>query len=49
MESFSLLWNIFAFVITTIVELVANVAAEVMFILEDNEVYSKIAKVRKFT
>lgn len=48
MEFCSLLWNIFAPVITTIIELVANLADEVMFSLDDNEVYSKIARVRNF-
>lgn len=42
----SLLWKIFAFVIMTTFAMVANVVDEVMFTLEDNEVYGKIAKVR---
>lgn len=46
MEFCSLLWKIFAFVIMTTFAMVANVVDEVMFTLEDNEVYGKIAKVR---
>lgn len=46
MELFSLLWQLFAFVIMTTFETVANVADEVMFTLADNEVYGKIARVR---
>lgn len=43
MQSFSLLWQIFAaFVVVT------NVANHVMSTPEDNEVYGKIAKVRNF-
>lgn len=49
MEFFNLLWNLFAFVIMTTYELVANVADEVMFTLEDKDVYGKIAKVRKLS
>lgn len=47
MEFFNLLWNIFAFVIMTTFEIVANAANEVMFTLENKDVYGKIAKVRK--
>ena len=47
MEFFNLLWKIFAFVIMTTFEMAANVADEVMFTLEDNDVYGKIIKVRK--
>lgn len=46
MEFCSLLWKIFAFVIMTTFAMDANVVDEVMFTLEDNEVYGKIAKVR---
>lgn len=46
MEFCSLLWKIFAFVIMATFAMVANVVDEVMFTLEDNEVYGKIAKVR---
>lgn len=46
MEIFSLLWQIFALVVLTTFETVANVADEVMFTLEDNEIYDKIVKVR---
>lgn len=46
MEFCSLLWKIFAFVIMTTFAMVANVVDEVMFTLEDNEVYGKIAEVR---
>lgn len=42
MQSFSLLWQTFAFVVVT------NVANHVMSTFEDNEVYGKIAKVRNF-
>ena len=46
MEIFSLLWQIFALVVLTTFETAANVADEVMFTLEDNEIYDKIVKVR---
>lgn len=48
MELFGLFWQVFAFVIMTIFQSVANVADEVMFTLEDYEVSGKIAKVRHF-
>lgn len=46
MEIFSLLWQIFALVVLTTFDTVANVADEVMFTLEDNEIHDKIVKVR---
>lgn len=48
MEVFSLLWQALAFVITTSFEIVVRVIDEVLFTLDDNEVYGKIVKVRYF-
>lgn len=48
MESFSLLWQVVAFMIMTSFEVVVRVVDEVVFTLEDNEVYDKIVKVRYF-
>ena len=46
MELSSLLWQFFAFAIMTSFEIVTKVADELMFTLEDNDVYGKIVKVR---
>lgn len=48
MEFLSLLWQVFAFMIMTSFEILVRVVDEVMFTFEDNEVYSKIVKVRYF-
>lgn len=48
MEFFGLLWQVFAFVIMTIFEKVAYVVDDIMFNLEDYEVYDKIVRVRSF-
>ena len=48
MELFGLLWQIFAFVILTIYEKVAYLIDDIIFNLEDYEVYDKVVKVRIF-
>lgn len=48
MELFSFLWQVIVLVIMTSFEIVTNVADEVMFTLEDYEVYGKTVKVRNF-
>lgn len=48
MELFGFLWQIFAFIIMIIFEKLANVADEIMFTLEDYEVYDNIFRVRSF-
>ncbi|MCJ1346587.1 hypothetical protein MMC31_004805 [Peltigera leucophlebia] len=44
MESFGFLWQIFAFITMTIFGKLANVADEVLFLIEDYEVYGNTAK-----
>ena len=48
MEFFGLLWQIFAFVIMTIFKKMAYVVDDIMFNLEDYEVYDKVVEVRSF-
>lgn len=48
MELFGLLWQVLAFVIMAIFEKVAYVVDDIMFNLEDYEVYDKIVRVRSF-
>lgn len=48
MELLSLLWQIFAFIMMTIFEKVAYVVDDILFNLEDYEVYDKVVKVRSF-
>lgn len=48
MEFFSLLWQVFAFMIMTSFDVMVKVVDEVVFTFEDIEVYGKIVKVRYF-
>lgn len=48
MELFGLLWQILVFVIVKIFDKVAYVVDDIMFNLEDYEVYDKVVKVRSF-
>lgn len=48
MEFFGLLLQIFAFAIMTDFDKLANVPNEIMFTIEDYEVYEKIVRVRSF-
>lgn len=48
MELFGLLWQILAFVIMTVFEKVAYVVDDIMFNLEDYEVYYRVVRVRSF-
>ena len=48
MELFGLQWQVLAFVIMAIFEKVAYVVDDIMFNLENYEVYDKVVKVRSF-
>ena len=48
MELVGLLWQILAFVIMKMFEMVAYVVDDIMFTLEDYEVYDKVIRVRSF-
>lgn len=48
MEYFNLLYQILAFAIMSTIEKLLSVASEVMWTIEDYEVFENVAKVRNF-